>query len=103
MSCDTQSNFGLDYKILLQILSSIEKRTCDVSTSTDIVRCLIMAGTSFVISFVFSLRGNEGFMLNCGGLIKHPMYVGVPNILFNEMCLRMSIMYQKSGSIVVRT
>ena len=71
MSCDTQSNFGLDYKILLQILSSIEKEICDVSTNADIVRRLVMTCTYFVISFICSLRGNESFMLDCGGSIHH--------------------------------
>ena len=71
MSCDTQSNFGLDHKILLQILRSMKKEICDVSTNADRVRRLVMDGTYFVISFVCSLRGNEGFMLDCGCLIHH--------------------------------
>ena len=36
-------------------------------------------------------------------LIKHPVYVGVPNIIFNKMYVRTWILYQKRGSIGAHT
>ena len=52
MGRDTRSNFGLDYKILLEIVGNMERELRDPEPSSDRKRFLIMTGSYFLISFV---------------------------------------------------
>ena len=58
MGQDTRSNFGLDHRILLKILRSMDKELKGLRTDLDQKRYLIMTEAYFIISFVCSLRGN---------------------------------------------
>ena len=52
MGQDTRSNFGLDHRILLKILRSMDKELNSLRTGSDRKRFLITVGAYFVVLFV---------------------------------------------------
>ena len=71
MGKQTKSNMGLDYKILRLILEKYEKELIDPNSSVERKRWITMCGNFFVLGFVLSLRGNEGFKIEAQGLRSH--------------------------------
>ena len=74
MGKQTKSNMGLDYKVLHLILNGYEAELMDVSVTQARKRWVAMCGAFFLLGFVLSLRGNEGFMVEAHGLISHFNY-----------------------------
>ena len=72
MGRQTKRNIALDYEILHILLANLEK---DISDKNNIsphqLRWLSMVGCYLLTAFVLSLRGNEGFMVEAGGLQNH--------------------------------
>jgi len=72
MGRQTKRNIALDYEVLHIILANLEE---DIGNNEDISRhqqrWLSMVGAYLLVVFVLSLRGNEGFMIEAGGLINH--------------------------------
>ena len=66
-----RSDLALDPRILHIIMNNMEKEIRSQRTTLKRKRWLIIAGTYFIISFVCSLRGNKGFMIDAGSLIKY--------------------------------
>ena len=71
MGKQTKSNMGLDYRILHLILKNYEKELVEPNTTMDRNRMIVMFGNFFLLGFVLSLRGNEGFMIEAHGLLSH--------------------------------
>ena len=71
MGRQTKRNLALDYQILHLILLNIDKSLMDPKSSDHQLRWLSMVGGFLQICFVLSLRGNEGTMVEAGGLINH--------------------------------
>ena len=73
MGRQTETNEGLEYKVLLEILKVLEHKLSEAEgiCSQDTRRMIIMVGSMFVIGFVMALRGNELFMVDAKGLWKH--------------------------------
>ena len=71
MGRQTKRNIALDYIILHLILKNIEDSLDSPGTSTAQSRWLTMVGAYLQIVFVLSLRGNEGFVVEAGGIIGH--------------------------------
>ena len=72
MGRQTKRNIALDYEVLHIILANLEE---DIENNRDFTfhqkRWLAMVGCYLVTVFVLSLRGNEGFMVEAGGLTNH--------------------------------
>ena len=68
MGKQTESNWGLDYKVLLAVLFNLEQKIEDVMTMEGERRECIMLGAFLTIGFVCALRGNEVFMVEADGL-----------------------------------
>jgi hypothetical protein len=68
MGKQTESNWGLDYKVLLAILFNLEQRMEDDNESVIEKRECILLGAFLTIAFVCALRGNEVFMVESEGL-----------------------------------
>jgi hypothetical protein len=68
MGRQVESNWGLDYCILLKILFNLEEEFNDEACSVSRKRNIIMLGSYLVITFVCALRGNEGFLVESDGL-----------------------------------
>ena len=71
MGRDVRSNKALNYKVLHVILDNLMRQILDPKVSYNRRRWCVMLGCYLIISFGFSLRGNEGFMVEAGGLINH--------------------------------
>jgi len=71
MGRQTKQDTALDYQVLHLILSNIENEIASRELDEENRRWLIMVGAYLVVTFVLSLRGNEGFMVEAGGLIHH--------------------------------
>jgi len=74
MGKQTKSNMALDYKVLHLILKSFEEELSCIGISEKRVRWIHMCGCFLLLSFVLSLRGNEGFMVEAHGLVSHLHY-----------------------------
>ena len=61
----------LDHRILKIILQNLEFEFNDSSTDPARLRWVVILATYLLICFLGSLRGNEGFMVELGGLIQH--------------------------------
>lgn len=70
MGRQTVHNTALDYLLLHKILQNINRSLEEVNLNAKRRRWLIMVGGYLVVSFVLALRGNEGFMVEAGGLIS---------------------------------
>ena len=66
MEQDTRNNFGLDHRILLKMLNSMDIEFRKGDTYVDQKIFPIKSGVYFVMSFVCSSRGDEEFILDCG-------------------------------------
>ena len=71
MGRQTKQNTALDYQILHLVLRNMEDEIDGEEIDEVNKRWLIMVGCYLVVCFVLSLRGNEGFMVEAGGLIHH--------------------------------
>ena len=71
MGRDVRPNRALDHRILHIILRNMESRIRDTEIEDEEKRWMLMVGFYFIISFVLSLRGNEGFMLEAQGLVDN--------------------------------
>lgn len=71
MGKQTKRNIALDYIILHLILTNLDNKLRSNSLSSKETRWLTMVGAYLQIAFVLSLRGNEGFMIEAGGLVGH--------------------------------
>ena len=69
MGRHVKSDLALNYRILQVILTNLEEELSDVETLPARRRWIQVLGTYSVIYFVCSLRGNEGFMVELGGII----------------------------------
>jgi hypothetical protein len=70
MGKQTESNWGLDYKVLLAILFNLEERIKSEEVMEERRRECIVLGAFLTIGFVCALRGNEVFMVEADGLQK---------------------------------
>ena len=68
MGRQVESNWGLDYRILVKIMSNLDLEFRRESTLLTRRREVIMLGSYLVICFVCALRGNEGFLVESDGL-----------------------------------
>ena len=68
MGRQTETNWGLDYRVLLVMLFNMEE---DMKKGEKEHRHYAMMGCFFVVAFVLALRGNEVFMVEAGALIDH--------------------------------
>ena len=66
-----RSDMALDLRILKIILKHLEFEFNDSSTDPARLRWVVILATYLLICFLGSLRGNEGFMVELGGLIQH--------------------------------
>ena len=71
MGKDVRSDRALDRRILHLILKNLESEINVMATSPNRRRWLIVFGCYMLISYVCSLRGNKGFMIDLCGLINH--------------------------------
>jgi len=72
MGRQTKRNVALDYEVLHILLANMESEiNSNESMSEHQKRWLSMVGCYLLISFVLSLRGNEGLMVEAGGLVNH--------------------------------
>ena len=71
MGRDTKSNLALDYKLLHLILGNLEEELRVTGISDRRKRWLVIVGFGLLIGFVLSLRGNEIFFIELGGLLQH--------------------------------
>ena len=71
MGRQTKRNIALDYEILHLILFNLNANIKDSNISDHQLRWLTMIGGYLQICFDLSLRGNEGIMVEAGGLIEH--------------------------------
>ena len=71
MGRDTRSDVGLDISILIEILKNLEAEIKSSPTSRNRRRWLVIVGAYLMLSYVCSLRGNEGFMLEQSDLINY--------------------------------
>lgn len=70
MGKQTQSNWGLDFQVLLIILDNLNAELNSNQTTTERKRQVILLGAFFVIGFVCALRGNEIFLVEAEGLCQ---------------------------------
>ena len=68
MGKQTESNWGLDFKVLLALLTNLEGKLEDEETLQESKRECVMLGAYLTIGFVCALRGNEVFMVESEGL-----------------------------------
>ena len=68
MGRQVESNWGLDYRILLKILFNLEEEFNSDECTPARKRNITMLGSYLVITFVCALRGNEGFLVESDGL-----------------------------------
>ena len=71
MNKNVKSDLALDPRILKIILANMEKEVRTQTTPNSRKKWLSVAGAYFAISYACSLRGNEGFMLDAGALIRY--------------------------------
>ena len=71
MGRQTQTDLGLDIRILHVILENIKEEVREEEGNYVRVRQLLMCGTFLIVSFVLALRGHEGFMMDAFGLHKY--------------------------------
>ncbi len=69
MGRQTKTDFGLDYRILLEIQTKLKASIQGKTPSS--VRDAIITGAFLVLGFVCALRGYEVFMLDAGALRRH--------------------------------
>jgi hypothetical protein len=68
MGKQTESNWGLDYKVLLALLFNLEQKLTAENVTQEERRECVMLGAFLTIGFVCALRGNEVFMVEAEGL-----------------------------------
>ena len=68
MGRQVESNWGLDYRVLLKILVNLEYEIHQNTTNDNRKREIVMLGSYLVVCFVCALRGNEGFLVEADGL-----------------------------------
>ena len=71
MGQDVRSDLALDPRILHHILRMLKERINAEGVTYAEKRIATITGAYLIMSFVLSLRGNEGFMLDLQGLIQH--------------------------------
>ena len=79
MGKQTKSNMGLDYKILHLMLDGYEAELGSADVDVERKRKVVNFATFFLLGFVLSLRGNEGFMIEAGGLASHLQHGADPS------------------------
>ena len=75
MGSVVRKNLALDIKLILKVLDVIDEKIAledEKNNSTERDRW-VMAGAYIAISFVLSLRGNEGFMMDIKELMKNQL------------------------------
>jgi hypothetical protein len=70
MGRQVESNWGLDYRILVKILINLEYELNQDNTREVRKRDIVMLGSYLIICFVCALRGNEGFLVESDGIQK---------------------------------
>lgn len=71
MNKDVRSDLALDPAILKLLLKNLESELRSPNLSHERRRMIIISGAYFVICYACSLRGNEGFMIYAGALIRY--------------------------------
>jgi len=71
MGRQTRQNIALDYKILHIILGNLDNEWERLEEGSQRKRWIVIAATYLLFGFVLALRGNEGFMVEAGGLVDH--------------------------------
>jgi len=71
MGRQTRQNVALDYKVLHIILNNLDDEWNRLLDGSPRKRWVVIVASYLLISFVLALRGNEGFMVEAGGLIDH--------------------------------
>jgi len=75
MGRQTETNFGLDYRVLgVVMLKNMEREADEEQENYVAHRRVVLVGCFLVIAFVCALRGNEGFMVDAGELRNHFWY-----------------------------
>jgi hypothetical protein len=74
MGQDWRPNTALSMELMLAYLKGIEGKIADATTFSELNRWVVI-GTYSVVTYVISLRGTKGFLLDLGGLRKHAMDV----------------------------
>ena len=70
MGSDTQQNRGMPNKLILLMIERVEYTIADSDTKMTRNNWVVFV-TDAIISYVLSLRGNEGEFLNLDGLCNH--------------------------------
>jgi hypothetical protein len=70
MGQDWRPNMALSTSLLVAYLKSVHGRIHDAETMSELNRWVVL-GTYSVVTYVVSLRGSEGFLLDLGGLRSH--------------------------------
>ncbi len=71
MPKESSRNLPFTSRMILYILDNLEEELYNPGTTADRARLLIMTGAYLAITFGYSLRGNEGFWVDCERLCKH--------------------------------
>ena len=71
MGRETKSDLALDHNILSFIFKNFEEELNNKTTSQEHLRWVVLLVSYLVIVFLGSLRVNEGYMVEIGGLIQH--------------------------------
>ena len=71
MGKDVRPNAGLSHLVLIQILNNIDKELIEGEEEYKRKRFLLLVAVYLVVSYVSSLRGCEGFMMERSDLVKH--------------------------------
>jgi hypothetical protein len=70
MGQDWRPNQAFSTELLLAYLHRLEFRIADATSLSELNRWVVV-GAYLVVTYVISLRGSEGFLLDLGGLRKH--------------------------------
>ena len=71
MGRDVRSNSGLSHLVLVKIIENLERELQSSDAGDDRKHFLVVCGFYFVVCFVASLRGCEGFMVERSDLIRY--------------------------------
>ncbi len=71
MPKDSSRNLPFTSRIILYILDELERELFEPTTLADRRRLIVMSASYLVISFGYSLRGNEGFWVDAERLCSH--------------------------------
>ena len=66
-----KSKLALDHRILTYILTNLQAEVDNANTSPNGKRWMLIFSTYLIVCFLCSLKGNEVFLVEFGGLVQH--------------------------------